>query len=121
MKGANVSLTRCLGLTFFLILPGTVVAQETQQSDKYQERIEQLERETQRLDSEILNVRSHFSRYADDGGLVFLLAGAFCALWAKGSGRNPWLWFFMGAIFVPITVLVLLYKNAQDVDGTAPT
>ena len=40
--------------------------------------------------------------------------GAFCALWAQNSGRNAWLWFFLGAFFNLITVLVLLAKNSGD-------
>lgn len=47
-------------------------------------------------------------------GLAFLF-GAFCALWAQTTGRNPWLWFFLGLFFSVITVIVLLYKNAQDI------
>lgn len=49
----------------------------------------------------------------DDGGAVFLF-GAFCALWAQNTRRNPWLWFFMGLFFNVITVIVLLVKNSDD-------
>jgi len=47
-------------------------------------------------------------------GLVFYLFGIFCALWAQNTNRSPWLWFFMGWLFAPITGLVLLYKNSED-------
>ncbi len=49
--------------------------------------------------------------------IVLVLFGAFCALWAQNTGRNAWLWFFLGLIFSVITVFVLLYKNADDRSG----
>ncbi|GEM_PF-2217199 len=48
--------------------------------------------------------------------LVMFLAGAFCALWAQNSGRNPWLWFFLGMLFNFLTVLIMLMKNSSDLD-----
>jgi hypothetical protein len=51
--------------------------------------------------------------HANEGAALFLF-GAFCALWAQNTGRNPWLWFFMGLLFSVITVLVLLSKNSED-------
>jgi hypothetical protein len=52
---------------------------------------------------------------SDEGvaAAVFVCA-AFCALWAQNTGRNPWLWFFLGIFFSVITVLVMLRKNADD-------
>jgi len=47
-------------------------------------------------------------------GAAFFLFGLFCAWWAQNSGRNPWLWFFLGWLFAPITGLVLLYRTSQD-------
>jgi cell division protein FtsW (lipid II flippase) len=44
-----------------------------------------------------------------------VLCAALCALWAQNTGRNPWLWFFLGLIFSVIAVLVMLYKNAEDI------
>lgn len=50
-------------------------------------------------------------------GYVNFLFGIFCAEWAKSSGRRPWLWFFMGLLFAPITGIVLASKHAKDVDA----
>ena len=50
-------------------------------------------------------------------GMAVFVCGAFCALWAQNTGRNPWLWFFLGLFFNVITVLVLLRKNANDKRG----
>ena len=55
-------------------------------------------------------------RKIDDstGGAALFLFGAFCALWAQNTGRNAWLWFFLGLFFSVLTVIVLLAKNAGD-------
>lgn len=55
-------------------------------------------------------------RRIDDstGGAALFLFGAFCALWAQNTGRNAWLWFFLGLLFSVLTVVVLLVKNAGD-------
>lgn len=47
-------------------------------------------------------------------GLVLFLFGVFCAYWAQQTNRNPWLWFFLGFVFGPITGIVLLVKNNED-------
>ncbi len=52
-------------------------------------------------------------------GAAFV-AGVVAALWAQNTRRNAWLWFFTGVIFAPITLLVLLYLNAQDRDRDPP-
>ena len=47
-------------------------------------------------------------------GAALMVCGAFCALWAQNTQRNPWLWFFLGVVLNAIAVLVLLKKNAED-------
>ena len=42
-----------------------------------------------------------------------LIVGCFCAVWAQNNRRSPWLWILMGAVFAPITLLVLLAKNGR--------
>jgi hypothetical protein len=46
--------------------------------------------------------------------LVHFLFAIFCAYWAQTTDRNPWLWFFLGFFFAPITGLVLLYENSKQ-------
>ena len=87
------SLTMLIVLVF-VFLAVSSIAQETS-----------LESRVSRLEQQ-LNDRS--------GGLVLFLCGAFCALWAQNTGRNAWLWFFLGLIFNVITILVLLSKNSTD-------
>jgi hypothetical protein len=62
-------------------------------------RVSQLERQVKKLEST---------------GLVLFLFGVFCALWAQNTGRNAWLWFFLGLFGSLITVIVLLVKNSDD-------
>jgi hypothetical protein len=45
--------------------------------------------------------------------LVHFLFAIFCAYWAQTTDRNPWLWFFLGFFFAPITGLVLLHENRK--------
>lgn len=52
-------------------------------------------------------------QYISEGDAFFLF-GIFCAYWAQTTGRNAWLWFFLGAIAAPITGIALLVKNSED-------
>jgi hypothetical protein len=74
------------------------------------------QQDTQRiasLESRVSNLENRIP-YQTDAGAALGLFGAFCALWAQNTGRNPWLWFVLGMLFSVITVLVLLKKNADD-------
>jgi hypothetical protein len=89
-------------------------------------RLERLERETPRR-GEIQQVSSALEALRrrveelNDSGAVLWLFGAFCALWAQQTGRNPWLWFLLGLIFSFITVIVLLVKNSRGPDRGRPS
>ena len=65
------------------------------------------------LETRVSELESAVDKLASVGFVMFMF-GAFCALWAQNSGRNAWLWFFLGAFFNLITVLVLLAKNSGD-------
>ena len=92
-------------LMFAVLLNGSAFAQSEPQ------RVNQFEHRVSTLEQKI--------RQVGDQGLALFLFGAFCALWAQNSGRNSWLWFFLGLFFSVITVLVLLEKNAGDIDRRA--
>ena len=70
------------------------------------QRVAQLESRVSALEDRVKDLSS--------AGAALLLYGAFCALWAQNTGRNSWLWFFLGLLFSVITVLVLLAKNSGD-------
>ena len=84
-----------------ILLAGTALAQPPSQSQ-----FDELENRVTTIESTIDDLAS--------AGFVIFLFGAFCALWAQNSGRNAWLWFFLGVFFNFITVLVLLWKNSAD-------
>lgn len=67
-----------------------------------EERLDRLERRISRTDAVVS---------------VGIVSAAICALWAQNTGRNAWLWFFAGLIFSALTLLVMLYKNAQDLSA----
>lgn len=102
----TISVGFLTGLAILSVIAGTTaVAQERDEVSALHSRVDYLERQIDRLGS----------RVGDGWGCgVAILFGAFCALWAQNTGRNPWLWFFLGAIFSCITVLFLLAKNAND-------
>jgi hypothetical protein len=87
-------------ILFTLLLP----VQSFAQSETV--RLGELERRLSRLEQ-------HPRSDEAAGGAVFVCA-ALCALWAQQTGRNAWLWFFLGLFFSVITLLVLLYKNSYD-------
>ena len=70
------------------------------------------ERRVERVETRVSKLESVSRDYAP----ASLIAGVLAALWAQNTRRNAWLWFFMGAIFAPFTLLVLLYKNSADID-----
>jgi hypothetical protein len=46
---------------------------------------------------------------------VQLLAiAAFCALWARGTGRDPWLWLAAGLVFNIFALLAVWSKHEDD-------
>jgi hypothetical protein len=59
------------------------------------------------------------AEYASVGLVTFLFA-IFCAYWAQTTNRSAWLWFFMGWFFAPITGIVLLCKNRDDLSRDNP-
>ena len=58
-----------------------------------------------------LELKIHHHDGAEVGVLV---CAAFLALWAQNTGRNAWLWFFLGLFFSVIVIFVMLYKNSND-------
>ena len=103
------TLSRMLVLALLLgvpLLPGTAAAR--QGDEILQSRVDRLERKVDDLTHE----------KARTGAVAFLF-GAFCALWAQNTGRNPWLWFVLGVFFNVVTVLFLLRKNADDARESA--
>jgi hypothetical protein len=70
------------------------------------------ERRVERVESRVDKLERAGRNYVP----ASFVAGVLAALWAQNTRRNAWLWFFMGVLFAPITLLVLLYKNSADID-----
>lgn len=96
-----------VALAFTLTLPLPTLAQaDSSRLDELEQRLARAEHRARAADN----------RTRDNGaaGLAAFVCAAFCALWAQQTSRNAWLWFFLGAFFNFITLLVLLYKNSKD-------
>jgi len=76
--------------------------------------VQRLKSDVQYLKSRLDSVESKASRTEDYIPFVLIIFGAFSALWAQNTGRNPWLWFFLGYVFSIITVIVILVKNPRS-------
>jgi hypothetical protein len=100
-KDRTMKLTYLLLLLALLVAPAAFAQTEPQRVAELEHRVSKLERKIRKV---------------SEKGLVLVLFGAFCALWAQNTGRNAWLWFFLGLLFSIITVLVLLWKNSADLD-----
>ncbi|HEX2100140.1 MAG TPA: hypothetical protein VHF69_05735 [Candidatus Synoicihabitans sp.] len=94
--------TLLFGMIFACAAAAGSFAQVEPRTAQIEQRVSALERTT---------------RNAGGAGVAVFLFGAFCALWAQNTGRNSWLWFFLGLFFSVITVLVLLAKNSGDIDA----
>ncbi|MGO9918056.1 MAG: hypothetical protein ACLQIB_25615 [Isosphaeraceae bacterium] len=99
-------MVKSLASVLLLLLLPNLVPQAVLADEQTDRRIAELERRIEHLPTPI-------QTHGPDGA-VFFLFGAFCALWAQNTGRNAWLWFFLGLFFNVITVLVLLWKNSDD-------
>jgi len=115
-------------------LPAAAQPADTTAIDSLRSRISGVEHDVEDLERDVREVRSDVGSLDtrvdevrdwlenDSGGLpliVFVMA-VFCALWAQNTGRNAWLWFFLGVFFHVITLLFLLAQNASDRRSVPP-
>jgi hypothetical protein len=47
-------------------------------------------------------------------GLGILSVGAFCALWARSTRRDPWLWLAAGVVFNIFALIAVAVKHEED-------
>ena len=47
-------------------------------------------------------------------GAELLAVGGFCAFWARGTGRDPWLWLCAGAVFNFMALIAVWAKHDDD-------
>lgn len=81
-----------------------------------EDRLRALERRIARLEGQ----KSGFVKVLDDlKGILFtvgtaLATGAFCAAWARSTGRDPWVWLTAGILFNVFTLLAILSISSKD-------
>lgn len=81
-----------------------------------EDRLRALEQRVARLEGQ----RSRFVKALDDlKGALFtvgtaLAIGAFCAAWARSTGRDPWVWLAAGILFNVFTLLAILAAASKD-------
>src|SRR5262245_21774027 len=76
-------------------------------------RLEQIERRLSHLEQ---TARSNAgARHPDSDfvvpGVAVLALAAFCALWARSTGRDPWLWLAAGFVFNVFALLAIWAKH----------
>lgn len=115
-------------VSLMLLAPSSGWAAQEADSDlaAMRARLDSIEKEARELESRIDKVEGNerlfsgsingykYSLSFPSSISIGLLIGCFCALWAQNTKRNAWLWFFMGGCFAPITLIVLLAKNSED-------
>lgn len=86
--------------------PENAVSPAELQSEVYslKSRVNELEAE--------LRTRKDYSKAAIV--LILFLFGFVSALWAKNTGRNPWIWLFAGIMFNIFIPLILLRQNSVE-------
>lgn len=113
-------MVRILFVLIALFADGIVQAADPRVSD-IENRVSGVQSRVATVENRVSGVQSRLATLeekVDDSAaaLVLILFGAFCALWAQNTGRNSWLWFFLGLFFSVIAVLVVLAKNSGDID-----
>ncbi|MGH7453854.1 MAG: hypothetical protein ACRENG_21060 [bacterium] len=106
-------MVRCFTLLLLVVFSSITAWRSLKAQTPDSTRVNQLEKEMETLRSDLEDLKSDLRDKGEQGFVLFLFGG-FCALWAQNTRRNPWLWFFLGALFNIITVIVLLNKNSND-------
>jgi hypothetical protein len=86
------------------LVPGQGVAEESR-LDQIEKRVEQLEQRTKQDIGPGTYVLP---------GLSLVALAVFCALWARGTGRDPWLWLAAGLVFNFFTLFAIWIKHEHD-------
>jgi hypothetical protein len=90
------------------LLSGRGSAQEGQ-LDQIEKRLRHLEQ----ISRPNADTRHAASDFVIPGVAVLALA-AFCALWARSTGRDPWLWLAAGLVFNVFALLAVWAKHEGD-------
>ena len=86
------------------LVPGQGVAEESR-LDQIEKRVEQLEQRTKQDIGPGTYVLP---------GLSLVALAVFCALWARSTGRDPWLWLAAGLVFNVFVLFAIWIKHDHD-------
>jgi hypothetical protein len=90
------------------LLPGRGLAEEGR-LDQVEMRVQNLEQRLQR------DAETQYQPWnLVPAGVAVLALAAFCALWARSTGRDPWLWFAAGLVFNIFALLAIWSKHEED-------
>ena len=90
------------------LLPGRGLADDGR-LDQIEKRVQDLEQRSQQ------DARTQHQPWAYTLSALELLALAtFCALWARSTGRDPWLWLVAGLFFNIFTLVAIWSKHEED-------
>jgi hypothetical protein len=98
------------------VLAAVALAWLPSQGAAQESRLDQIERRVQRLEQNA-GLDDSLSRWTSTyfvPGLAILATGAFCALWARSTGRDPWLWLAAGLLFTVFALIAVAQKNEED-------
>ena len=90
------------------LVPSRVPAEEGR-LDQIEQRVKNLE---QKLQSDA-GTQFQLWNFVPSGFAVLALA-AFCALWARSTGRDPWLWLAAGLVFNLFALVAIWLKHEED-------
>lgn len=116
-KALNMKIKTLIFMLFLFGFSGALWAQDVTKSDLTEKEISYLKTRIENLEITQSETKQEISAVRNtirNNGLVLVLFGIFCAWWAKKTGRNAWLWFFLGAIFHVFTGIALLSKTERS-------
>ena len=89
----------------------------TKRLERVESKQKSSEAETHSKIQQIETKLSKLEKEYRDTGIGLFVSGIFCALWAQYTRRSSWLWFFFGLILAPLALIMLAWKNADDLSS----
>jgi hypothetical protein len=102
-----------IGLILLAVLGASASGQEKSadsRMDALEKRVQQLEQKDNREGWIVPRIPD----MAFPAGFFWLGVGVFCGLWARSTGRDPWLWLVAGLTFNMLTLFVIFHLWSED-------
>ena len=104
-------------LLILLSVQSSLFADEVNTNDK--NKIKRLESRMYHIEMSVKQNKSNVDKLKStiqNHVLTLVLFAFFCAWWAKTSGRNTMLWFFLGLFFHVFTAIALIVRTEPKVE-----